>query len=230
MTATYPGDEKFQELLDDYNFSMSAPMMRLYIAGLLMGPKKVSPEDALGEILLTINDKEIDFFSDEEKNSFLNSFHALWSEVEEINNSMNSFPKLGPVETDLHDRKEKVAYILEKGDELAAFYLGLEDSDAGEIFDQCFELLMAELAISMMNELFGDFFEANETSEKATDDEIAEMLSVIDDLHKTWPGTYTELKQVFSGIESGEIKLLSEEEIEKKMEEFKESLQAEEEV
>ena len=55
------------------------------------------------------------------------------------------------------------------------------------------------------------------------------MLSVIDDLHKTWPGTYTELKQVFSGIESGEIKLLSEEEIEKKMEEFKESLQAEEE-
>lgn len=230
MTATYPGDEKFQELLDDYNFSMSAPMMRLYIAGLLMGPKKVSPEDALGEVLLTINDKEIDFFSDEEKTSFLSSFHALWAEVEEIHKSMNSFPKFGAVETEFKDRKEKVAYILEKGDELAAFYLGLEDSDAGEIFDQCFELLMAELAISMMNELFGDFFEANETSEKATDDEIAEMLSVIDDLYKTWPGTYTELKQVFSGIESGEIKLQSEEEIEKKMEEFRESLEAEEEV
>ncbi len=226
-TSVYPGDEKFQELLNDYNFSMSAPQIRLYLAGLFLGPKTISPENALEEVLLSINDKKIDFFSEEEKDQFMDMFLALWSEVETIHESMNSFPKLGALRKSFRDRSDKIEYILDRGDDLAAFYLGLEDSHAGEIFDQCFELLMAELALSMMNELFGDFFEANETNEKATDEEIAEMLTVVEDLFKTWPSTYTELKQVFSGIEAGEIKLLSEEELEQKMEEFKSSIEEE---
>ncbi|OFZ45765.1 MAG: hypothetical protein A2381_15055 [Bdellovibrionales bacterium RIFOXYB1_FULL_37_110] len=74
-----------------------------------------------------------------------------------------------------------------------------------------------------MYDLFCDFSFDYDIKKKATDKDINEMLVVVEDFHNAWPSTYMKLNKIFSGIRSGKIKLDSEEEMERKMEEFENS-------
>jgi hypothetical protein len=155
----------------------------------------------------------------------MNSFVGLWNQLITYDGSESRYPKLAPHKTKFKDKADKAAYVASKGEELSSFYMGLDVSGASEYFDQCFELVKAQVGLSIINDLLIDFCIDYSEGKKLSDKKLNEMLAVVDDFHQNWPKTYPKLNKIFLGIRRGEISLDSEDEMERKLEEFKRSFE-----
>jgi len=219
----YSGDDVFQKKLTTLDVQMSVYEIKMYLAGILLCPETIPPSFALEEILLQDTESEIVFKDEKDHMEFMNLFTGLWNQIVSYENSSDRYPKLSSEKKDLKSKKDKIEYILMKGDELVHFYIGLDESGASEYVDQCFDLVKAGMGLYMINDRLCDFSYEYEINKKITDQDIDETLIVIKDFHDKWPSIYMKLNKIFSGIRSGKIKLDSEEEMERKMEEFENS-------
>lgn len=221
IPKAYPGDDIFQKKLDQLGVTMSVWEIRMYLLGLLLSPEMVPPSVALEEILLADTEDEVIFEDEKDHEEFMSYFFGLWNQLTSYDGSSNRYPKLSPKKTEFRGREEKEKYIVAKGDELSTFYMALDESGASEYFDQCFDLAHAQAGLSMINDLLVDFCIDRLDEKKLDENELDEMLDVVDDFHQNWPKTYPKLSKMFLGIRRGEVELDSEEEMEKKLEDFK---------
>lgn len=80
---------------------------------------------------------------------------------------------------------------------------------------------MAQMGISMMNDLFDNFeMQLESGATKIPMQEVKEMLQVAEDFHNSWAETFKKMNKIFVAIRRDEYQLDSPEEMERKMDQL----------
>lgn len=219
----YPGDEVFQRALKRIGSPMDVWDVKMFVAGILLGPEMIMPSVVIEEVLLKDTEEEIAWEDEKQASEFMSMFLGLWNQIAGYAGSSSRYPKLAKIETRPKSKVEKLKAIARRGSELTWFYNGLDESGGLDCVDSCFELAMLQMPLAAYDKIFIEV-EMSDLEGTLSDEDIEEGLEAVNEFEEIWPEVYPNLNRVFLAIRHGEIEMESEEEMEEKFEQLEQMI------